>query len=202
MPLHGERTGVAYQRRGHHLGVRDGLGCVVRSGAAVFTTAAYIWKVSGKTITGEAPARLLRLFHDIEDEDTPTDENMLAEINFLWDYPAITAIAGHDAGIDAATLNFMQENTRAYVEGDQVACVEVAALGSDVTIFRTKNMDQIPPNSPPPAIVARHRRLRHHRRHHRRRHHRRGRLREVGRAAIDRGVGPPEGPSIAHTVAS
>ena len=56
MPLHGERTGVAYQRRGHHLGVRDGLGCVVRSGAAVFTTAAYIWKVSGKTITGEAPA--------------------------------------------------------------------------------------------------------------------------------------------------
>ena len=37
---HGERTWVAYQRRGHHLGVRDadGLGSVVRSGAAVFTT--------------------------------------------------------------------------------------------------------------------------------------------------------------------
>ena len=52
MPLHGERTGVAYQRRGHHLGVRDGLGSVVRSGAAVFTTAAYVWKVSGRVSRG------------------------------------------------------------------------------------------------------------------------------------------------------
>ena len=80
---------------------------------------------------------------------------MLAEINFLWDYPAITAIAGHDAHIDAATLNFMRQHAHAYVEGDQVACVEVASLGSDVTIFRTKNMDQIPPNSPHPAIDRR-----------------------------------------------
>ena len=74
MPLHGERTGVAYQRRGHHLGVRDGLGSVMRSGGAVFTTAAYVWKVSGKTISGEAPARLLRLFHNIEDEETCSRE--------------------------------------------------------------------------------------------------------------------------------
>ena len=76
MPQHEQRRGFAYQRRGHHAGTYDGLGNVVRAGPGVFVMVNYEWKVRGVHYEDEAPARLYRVFHDIEDTESEVDEDL------------------------------------------------------------------------------------------------------------------------------
>ena len=107
MPAHPNRRGFAYQRRGHHAAVNDGLGNIIRPGAAVFVKVNYTWRVDGTDDEGEAPARLYRIFHNMEDEDTSPDEALLFEYGFLWYFNSIQSIPGFDEHMDEETLAYV-----------------------------------------------------------------------------------------------
>ena len=77
----------------------------------------YEWTVNGVKHEGEAPARLYRVFHHIED-NSPTDENLMFEYGYLWNYESIKEIQAFDEHIDEEILSLMREHPNAsYVEG-------------------------------------------------------------------------------------
>jgi len=43
-------------------------------------------------VTVSTMSRLYRLFHNIEDEESALDENLLVEYGFLWNYDSISKI--------------------------------------------------------------------------------------------------------------
>ena len=68
-PTAGVRRGLGFQRAGHHAAWQDGLGNLIRPGEVVFNVVSYKWKVKGKMREGAAPARIFRIFYDIEEEE-------------------------------------------------------------------------------------------------------------------------------------
>ena len=135
MPTHPDKHTIGHNRRGHKLGLVDSISNVYRTCAATFVSLKYKWG-SGKSKTiGEVPARLSRIFVETEEDDDDDSEPAQIEHSFSWDYKSIVKIKDYDVHIDAATLDMLRDNPRAWLESVVYDCSAAYASATNAFCF-------------------------------------------------------------------